>query len=163
MASEPRPKFSAEIARAAATEIVDELIRDHLLEAGQRDDSINDLAKHGRQHADGYEIAKTLDSYAYWDCNFEVAEILNGFGYAVDNAIRAAEKEWFARTSPQPPFPMGTRVKLSRGEVGTIDGVYEHDAAKYLVMIDGDPAAKPPTNSRRIINFEDARPEAEAA
>lgn len=161
--SEPRPKFTTDIARAAATEIVAELVKNGHIEESERADSVDSLAKHGRQHQDGYEIAKRLDDYGHWDCNFEMAEILNGFGYAVDNAIRAAEKEWAARTSPQPPYPMGTRVKLSRGELGTIDGIYEHGAAKYLVKVDGDKDAAPPHHSRRIINFEDAKPEAEAA
>lgn len=163
MAFEARPKFSPDIARAAAAEIVDDLIRNHLLEADQRDDSTADLAEHGRQHGGGYEIAKTLDTYAYWDCDLQMAEVLDGFGSACSNLIRAAEKEWFARTSPQPPYPMGTRVKLARGDIGTIDGIYDHGSAQYLVKVDGDKDAKAPHHSRRIINFEDAKPEAEAA
>lgn len=163
MASEPRPKFSAEIARAAAAGIVDELIGASHLDASDRDESISDLTKHGRQHMDGYEIAKALDDYAHWGVDFQMAEILDGFGHTCSELIRKAEKEWAARTTPQPPLPMGTRVRLSRGEIGTIDGVYEHGAAKYLVKVDGDVEAEPPHNSRRIINFEDARPEAEAA
>src|SRR5688572_22702723 len=160
---ETRPKFSADIARAASAEIVEELINAGLVADQEREECVQSLARNGRQHDDGYEIAKRLDDYDHWNCNFAMAEILDGFGYACSNLIRAAEKEWAARTSPQPPYPMGTRVRLSRGETGTIDGIYEHGAAQYLVKVDGDKDAAPPHHSRRIINFEDAKPEAEAA
>lgn len=155
-ATEPRPKFSAEIALIAATEVISGMIANGLLDGDQRDDSIAGLVKHARQHMDGYEIAKALDLYAHWDCNLEMAEALDDFSSEVRDAIDAAEKEWAARTNVQPPLPIGSRVQLRRGETGKITGIYEHGAAKYLVKIDGDPQADTSAQSRRIINFEDA-------
>jgi hypothetical protein len=162
--AEPRPKFSPEIARLAAAEVVGELIEARHIEEAQRGDATDDLAKHvGGPYSDGYAIAKRLDYYAGWDCNFEMAEILNGLSSTIGYHIRQAEELWAARTSPQPPYPIGTRVKLDRDQFGTIDGISKYGTAQYEVKVDGDHAAKPPTNSRRIINFEDAKPEAEAA
>lgn len=148
-----RPKFSPTLARYAAEDIVGELVKNGLLEQVAAEDAVDDIVKHGRQHMDGYELAKALDDYAHWDCCFEMVEILNGFGWAVSSQIDRAEKDWAKLTSPQPPHPMGTRVKLFRDERGTIDGIYDHGAAKYLVKVDGAPG-----NGRRIINFEDAVP-----
>jgi hypothetical protein len=134
------------------------MVKNHLLDAGAAQDAVADLIKHGRHHMDGYELAKALDDYAHWDCNFEMVEILDGFSSAVSSQIDRAEKDWANLTSPQPPHPIGTRVKLFRGELGTIDGIYEYGAAKYLVKIDGSTG-----NGRRIINFEDAVPVPDAA
>jgi hypothetical protein len=160
---EPRPKFSPEIARMAAAEIVGELIEARQIDEEQRGDATTDLTKHCRPHSDGYALARRLEDYAGWDCNFEMAEILNGFSHTASEYVRKAEKAWAERTSPQPPYPIGTRVTLSRGETGTLDGIYDRGAAQYLVKLDGDKNAEPPHNSRCIINFEDAKPEAEAA
>lgn len=161
---EPRPKFSPQIARLAAAEVVGELIEARHLQEDQRGDATDDIARYaGGRYSDGYAIAKRLDDRAGWDCNFEMAEILNGLSSTISHHIRQAEELWAARTSPQPPYPIGTRVRLSCGETGTLDGVYDHGAAQYTVKIDGDERTEPPTNSRRIVNFEDAKPEAEAA
>ncbi len=153
-----RPKYSPELARLAAEEIISELIKNQHLDENDRAHCIDDLVSNGR-YGDGYDIAKALDDYAHWDCNFEMAEILDGYRYAVHRQIERAEKEWAKATAPQPPHPIGTRVRL-RDEAGEITGVYEHGAAKYLVKIDGDPQADGPEGARRIINFEDAVPEA---
>lgn len=148
----PRPKFSPAIALAAAEAITDTLIRDGHLTKSQRQDAVLDIAKHARPHMDGYEIAKTLDSYEHWDCDFQMCEILDGFASECSDAIRKAEKEWAAATCPAPPHPIGTRVRIGTKETGEITGIYEHGSAKFLVKLDGGPKGD---TSRRIINFED--------
>ena len=158
-----RPKFSSEIAKIAAAEIVSRLIGAGHFGEDDRDRCVSDLAKYGRQHADGYEIGKALDNNAWWDCDFQMVEILDGYGSAVYRAIECAEKAWAERVKPQPRLPVGTRVSLPRGRSGVITGIYEYGAAKYLVKVDGEAAAKPPTNSRQILNFEDAVAEGGAA
>lgn len=163
MSTEPRPKFSPEIAKIAAADIVSRLIRSGHLTDEDREDRIAELAKHGGRYADGFEIAKSLENDAWWDCDFQMTEILDGYGSAVYRAIECAEKAWAERVKPQPPLPVGARVSLPRGRSGKITGIYEYGAAKYLVKVDGEADAKPPTNSRQIINFEDAVREVEAA
>jgi hypothetical protein len=163
MSTEPRPKFSPEIAAIAAAEIVSDLIEQGHLNESQRSQSVADLVRYGDRYADGYEVAKALDDGAWWSCNFQMAEILDGYGGTIDHEIERAEKAWAARANPQPPHAIGTRVKLPRGQAGEITGIYEYGAAKYCVKVDGDDRCEPPTNSRRIINFEDATPEMEAA
>lgn len=155
--SAPRPRFSPEVARIAAEEIVAELIKDGHLEENQRADSIADIVKHGRLHSDGYELAKALDDYAHWDCNFPMAEILDGFSWACSGAMADAQKKWEAETSPQPPHPIGARVSFGRNETGEITGIYGHGAAQYLIKVDGDKEADGPSEARRIVNFEDTK------
>jgi len=163
MPTEPRPKFSPEIAKIAAAEIVSDLTKAGHLRGYDFDQCVRDLAKYGRQYSDGYEIATSLDDSAGWSCNFAMTEILDGFGSAVDDALSQAEKEWVKRCGIQPPLAVGARVSVPHGETGEITEIYKHGAAKYLVKIDDDAKANPPTNSRRIVNFEDATPEATEA
>lgn len=152
-----RPRFSQEIARIAAEEIVAELINSGHVDEGQRDESVDDIAEHAKAHDDGYEIAKNLDAYAGWDCNFAMAEILDGFSWAASAAMADAQKQWAAETNQQPPFQVGTRVNFGRNECGEITGVYEYGAAQFLIKVDGDPLADAPSESRRIVNFEDVK------
>lgn len=159
MSTEPRPKFSSEIAKIAAAEIVSRLIRNGHLTDEDREDRVSEFAKHGGRHADGFEIAKALEDHAWWDCDFQMAEILDGYGSAVYRAIEREEKAWAERVKPQSTLPVGARVNLPLGRRGEITGIYEYGPAKYLVKVDGEADAEPPTNSRLIINFEDARPE----
>lgn len=157
MASDPRPtRNDPAIIAAAARKTVDALIKGGHLEADDLERSVVDLTKHARPWMDGYEIAKALDTSAYWDCDFGMVEILDGFMSEIWDALRDAESEWAARTKPQPPHAVGSRIRLRSGETGEITGIYEHGAAKYLVRIDDDPHAAPPHHSRRVVDFEDA-------
>lgn len=67
-------------------------------------------------------------------------------------ALDQAEKEWFERNHPAPPYPIGTRIEW-KGVTGTIDGIYEHGPGKYLVKPDKSTIG----DGRYIVNFEDAR------
>lgn len=147
-----RPKFNPALAKYAAEDIVGELVKGGHLEAHQAEDAVADIVKRGGQHVDGYELAKALDDWAHWDCNFEMAEILDGYSRACSHHVERAEKDWAKITAPQPPLSIGARVRLQRSEAGTIDGIYEHGAAKYTVKIDGIH-----DGSRRIVNFEDVK------
>lgn len=154
--TEPRPRIlTPEMGLRAATSIATALVERTNIE-GDAESLAKDIAKYGRQHMDGYELAKELDDRAYWSCDLNIADELDGFSSAARHEIEAAEKEWAARNNLQPPFPIGTHIKLIRGETGEITGIYEYGPAKYLVAIDGDPNASLPSNSRRIVNFEDA-------
>jgi hypothetical protein len=162
-AAEPRPKRATKgMIADAASLVVDRLIRNGHLKETERASSIADLAGvcdiHSR-HLDGYQIAKRLDDGRGWDCDLQMAEDLDGLSYEIDRAIATAEKEWFERTKPQPPFPVGAQVAFGSGRAttGTIDGIYEHGPAKYAVKVDGDAEADTDTQRRSIVNFEDVR------
>lgn len=152
-----RPKISdAAIIRSAASIIAKRLLDQGCIEADDLDETVEQLAEHGRPHFDGYELAKKLESHEYWSCDFEIAEILNEFGHVCHTEHDKAEKEWAKSAPMEPPLPIGARVALSRGEEGTIDRIYEYGPNKYAVKVDGDPRSEAPHHSRRIINFEDA-------
>lgn len=155
--SEPRPKFNGDVALRAALATADDLIRDGHVDAEEREDVAKQIFEAaGGPYTDGYSIAKHLDDRCCWDCNMQIAECLDGFSSHADAELRLAEKAWAERNSIVAPLPIGVRIKLKTGETGTIDGVYEYGSAKFLVKIDGDPAAVGKSKSRRIINFEDA-------
>lgn len=157
---ELRPRVAtAEMKERVARSIATDLATEGHIEPSDIDQSVADLAKVARPHMDGYEIAKALEDRCYWDCNLAIAEILDGFGSELDSEVRKAQKDWATSNNIQPPHPNGTPITIKgfRGsETGVIEGVYEHGAAQYLVIIDGDPAASGPAQSRRIVNFEDA-------
>jgi hypothetical protein len=156
--SEPRPtKLTDAMQHAAARSTAQELADAGLIKVAEVDHFANDIATCGRPHMDGYDLAKELDERCFWACTLQWAEILDGFHYAADCAIRAAQKEWAERVSPRPPLPLNSRVTLPSGETGEITGVYAYGAAQYEIAIDGDPQAHGPNHSRRIVNFEDVQ------
>lgn len=158
----PRPtRLTPEMALRAARAIAIELKK-----AGEIDcpveEAAADIAKHGRRHMDGYELAKALDDYAHWSCKMGTAEVLDGFSGTADEEIKAAQQEWAEANSVKPPFPVGTRVIARWGRedhAGTIDEIFTHGVAQYCVKADTETGT-----SRMVVNFEDVRAiEGEAA
>ena len=150
---EPRPKsLSMEDRRAVAAEIIDELVSNGLLREEDREEATDDLATiRISSYDDGYEIAKCLDLHRGWDCNFAMAEILDGFSSTYRRALELAQKAWAEVNGIAPPLPIGSFVTIPREiATGEITGIFEHGAAQYLVRLPGEPE-----NSRRIVNFED--------
>ncbi|ARQ01915.1 hypothetical protein [Pseudorhodoplanes sinuspersici] len=141
---------------AAAEKMADQLIKGHLLEEIERADAVRSIANHGTLYGDGYRLMKNLEDYDGWEGDFRMAEEFEAFSLFAQDEMKAAEKAWFEETQPQPKLKKGDRIQLRRGETGVIDGIYEYGVAQYTVAIDGDPQALPPTNSRRIVRFEDA-------
>ncbi len=157
--TEHRPKRATpEMMLAAAKRIADQLSENGLIEDSEVDEAARDIAKHGRSYTGGYELAKALDSYCGWDCDLEIATVLDDFSGEVSREIAKAEKAWFAANPVEPPFPAGSRVSIGHGETGIIDCIYEYGVAKYAIAVDGDERAAAPTNCRRIVNFEDVSP-----
>jgi hypothetical protein len=152
--TEPRPnKLTPEMAICAARNIAEDLARDGLIDDIEA--TVRDIAKHGRSHQDGYELAKILDARCYWDCDLATAEILDGFSSCAHREIEIAEREWASRNDITAPFPLDTAVKLHSGETGIITDIYKYGAAKFCIKIDGDAEANSPMQARRIVNFED--------
>lgn len=146
---EKRPKQATEEMKlAAAMPIAEEIQRQRPDE--KVDELAKQIAKHGRQYTDGYALAKRLDDCEYWDCDLDIAQELDNYASNLDSEIRKAQREWAERTKPQPPFAIGSRVRIPHGDVGEITDIYEHGAAQFLVKVDGKD-----DSSRRIVNFED--------
>lgn len=152
-----RPKrLTSEMKLAAAERTVASLMRSGHLELGEQEDAVKAIAKHGTLYDDGYALAKNLDTYEYWDCDLMMADDLDQFGTFARDELEKAQADWAKVNNIQPSLSIGTAVLLKSNETGLIDGIYEHGVAQYLVKIDGDPEADGPSNSRRIVNFEDA-------
>lgn len=141
------PGMALNAARRVATRLADE----GLIEADEIDARTQHIAKRGRTNMDGYDLAKHLDLYCSWDCDFQMAEVLDSFSGEARDELAAAEKAWAERNEITAQFAIGTRVQLDTGETGEVTGIYAHGAAKFCIAIDGDA-----TSGLRIINFEDA-------
>lgn len=131
-----RPKVTKEMILEAATEI-----------AANLDSDAETIAEHYRHPMDGYQLAKELDRYAYWDLTMSDVEELDGMSGIVDRLHREAEKEWFSDNNIQPPLTVGTAIKQ-----GVIVDIYKHAAARYSVKENGC------TQDGRflLVKFEDA-------
>lgn len=156
--TDTRPKtVTATMRRAAAERTIAAMVGGGHLTEAEREPSVDSLAAIGERHMDGYQIAKRLDDAYGWDCDLQMAEALDDFARHLDDELKTAEKAWFERVRPQPPFPDGTVVAFGRDGLGTIDGVYAYGPAKYEIKVDGDAQADGPTRRRTIVNFEDVR------
>lgn len=135
-----RPKVTPEMIAAAANKLASQ--------NGWRTDQAADVAKVYRSHMDGYELAKELESRCYWDISVMDVNDLDCMDSEVREIHRSACLAWAKEHDIQPPLPIGTMT--TRGE---ITGIYDHDAACYLVRKSGE------TNESRrlIVRFEDAR------
>lgn len=78
-----------EIMVQAATRIATALVASGLLEPGDLAESVNDIATHCLYYYDGYECAKALERYAYWSCDFQMCEVLDGLSDEVRRIIAA--------------------------------------------------------------------------
>ena len=132
----PRPKADKVMILAACTLVAEKINGD-----------AETIANHYRRHMDGFELAKELDKYASWDTTRDDMDALDEVDYLVDRAEGLAVKAWAEEFKPEPPLPIGTRVKQ-----GVITRIYEHTPATYCVKEDGC------TNDTRslLIKFEDA-------
>lgn len=111
------------------------------------------IAQHYSHSMDGYELARELEKYAYWDVDRDMMEKLDEMEYIVDRKLKAAEKRWAEDNDIQPDLPNGTRVQCKvRKQFGFIDGVCEYSVARYLVRDENRPDGD---TSRWVIRFED--------
>lgn len=114
------------------------------------------IAQHYSHSMDGYELARELENYAYWDVDRDIMEKLDEMEAIVDRKLKEAEKRWAEENDIQPDLPNGTRVQCKvRKQFGFIDGVCEYDVARYLVRDENRPDGD---TSRWVIRFEDVIP-----
>ena len=97
---------------------------------------------------DGYALGKELEGHYGWEIDSSYVDGLDGVDVAVRRVHRAACVEWVRENNIQPQFPVGSFI--TRGE---ITGLFEHDAACYLVRQPGDTD----TTRRHIVRFEEAK------
>jgi hypothetical protein len=148
----PRPTVTDEMKLSAAMPIARQML-------SEVSDSVEsgaiDIARNGRLHIDGYELAKALESDG-WDISREDIDTLDEFERNLDCELAVAEKEWAELNDIQPPLPIGSRVTTPHSGEGEITGIYQYGAAKYEVRLDSNSEQDDACNSRLIIRFEDA-------
>lgn len=141
----PRPVVTDEMKLAAAMPIAKQML------SSKSDDvqpEAETIAKHGHLWGDGYELGKALESDG-WDIRRDDIDTLDMYSCELLSLLEKAENDWEEGNDIQPPYPIGTVIKE-----GTITGIYQHGAAKYLVKKHGQIHDNP----RLVIKFEDAVP-----
>lgn len=141
-----RPTVTQEMKFEAAKALVAE----HGLDAH----NANDIADQYSFGMDGFELAKELDKWAYWDTSRDEMEALDDMDYRVRALLKAEEERWFADNNIQPPLPIGSKVKC-HGGTGVITEISNHAVAYYAVKPDGQDDASC-GNRRYLVRFEDA-------
>lgn len=140
----PRPTLTHDIILKAAQAVASRL----------RGRDAEDIARHYRHPMDGFELCKELDKWERWGTTREDMDVLDEMEWLVSQALKDAEKEWQIENMITPPLPIGATIKCSSG-VGTITGIDEYRAARYLVKPEGQDDSQS-GNMRWIIKFEDA-------
>ena len=115
-----RPTVTREMVLAAA----------HKIGGVIGDEWAETIADNYRQHMDGYQLARAIDSCG--DLSMQDVEELDRIPSLVDQSLGAAEKQWVAENNITPKLEIGTAVSK-----GVIAGVCEYSAARYLVKEHG--------------------------
>lgn len=136
-----RPKITQEIIEQAAKDLAAEMGWDEAQAA--------EIANVYRLHMDGYQLAKGLESVHLWDITVVEVDALDSMDSTVREIHRKVCMGWARENDIQPPLTIGTMT--TRGE---ITGIYEHDAACYLVREHEETSV----SRRLIVRFEDAKP-----
>lgn len=150
---EPRPtKLTDDMKRAVAERVAKECAE---WAEDEPTNWIAPLCAIIRPHSDGYALARELEDRHGVAPDARLVEILDGVHWEVTREIERAEKAWAERVNPQPPLPIGSRVRWRgiRDERGALAGIYEYGPGKYLIDVDGSG----PKAGKRIVNFEDVR------
>jgi len=105
------------------------------------------IAKHYTYGMNGYELAKELERSELWDIDALIVDQLDCMDCEVDQEHEKVCKKWIKDNNIQPPLKIGTKIKE-----GTITGIDQYGAARYLVKENGC------TQKGRslLIRFEDA-------
>lgn len=135
-----RPKVTQDMIAEAAKQLA--------ANNGWDADQAADVAKAYHSHMDGYTLAKELESRCLWDISVSDVEALDCMDSEVREIHKAVCLGWAKAHDIQPPLPIGTLTTH-----GEITGIYEYDAACYLIRENGE------TNESRrlIVRFEDAK------
>ena len=132
-----RPKITEAMILEAAQQV-----------AAEMDGDAETIAKHYRHGMDGYELARELDRCAGWDFTMADVEVLDWMYGIVHELHSKAEKEWGEKYQPEPPLPVGAKIKQ-----GVIEGICEHSPGKYKVKENGCTTE----NRWLLVDFEDAQ------
>lgn len=135
-----RPKRSdSRIAPLVVEKILPKVIR-WIKDGGGDDDQETvrgDLLRVVDGFRDGYQTARRLDEACHWDCDGNLAEILNDVSWNWSDAHKSLVKSWVDENSITVSLPIGTPVVLTvRNEKyqGFISEAYA-ETAEYSVRI----------------------------
>ncbi len=142
-----RPTITKDIIRQAAQKTAAETCN---LELEEQEQLATYLADIYREGMNGYELAKSLESYYHWeDIDTMFVDDIGAMSFYVRTIHQDICHTWVKEHNIQPPLPIGTRIKE-----GEITAVSDHMPAYYEVREPDQDDSK--GISRRLIRFEDA-------
>lgn len=153
----PRPSASDAYVRRRAAEIIFPRVwgwlgREH--GGCAEPDVIRDLMRVARPHADGYELAKTLERDCGWAADDSLVDILGSDW--VDDAVNELTGQWVRCLGIRPRFKIGDNVTVKRQRRSEVAGIVvkvDEELAQYGVRY-----PDMPENSWTVVNFEDCDP-----
>ena len=97
----PRPtKNDPECIIAAAKITAKTILEGPLWDIRNDPDILNKIAKEiadvAKYETDGYQMAYTLERDHYWECDFDIAEILDGHSFTLDKVVKQYQDKWDA-------------------------------------------------------------------
>jgi hypothetical protein len=149
-----RPSSHTPAVRAKAVEaILDDVMKQEDIPEGEREQTRKALEDAFEYKDDGYDAAKTLDTYHGWCPDASLVETLDCFSGELWRTHREAVAAWVKEYSITPQFKVGDRVEATWGYeeiTGTIRSI-DTDVAQYTIQ------RTPDENGGAIVNFEDTR------
>lgn len=140
-----RPKIDKQIIEQAARATA---LQTSNIDKDDVDQLAADIARVYSTYMNGYQLSKELEHFG-WDIDSMFVEDMDGMWCHIRQLHDKAQKLWAEQENIQPPHPIGTHTTN-----GEIVGIYEHGAAKYLILPPGQDDAKD-GHRRLILNFED--------
>lgn len=132
----PRPTlYDPRVLRPAATDLVEDFKR-ATGEKVDEEDAIHSVSEAIRYDDDGYDVCRNLDNDG-WDCDAQMVEIMDNAGFYKSRYHDGLVAEWVKDNNIAPPFPLGTKVRFTRGMKGPLVGEIiriDSEKAQYLVF-----------------------------
>lgn len=109
-------QFDDEILKLTAQSLLEEIKR-WFTSGGDcppDDEIVEDLTKALQYNTDGFEIAKSLEDYSYWDGDSDLVDVLNGAYGEMRKHLEQAEEKWVKENNLQ-PISIGKMVRILDG------------------------------------------------
>lgn len=168
----PRPRwddegFALEAVHAFIKKYYPNYYQEDALTATQFDNGLYEsLIEEFYLYNDPEALMQTLIKYHGWEFTREDWENIDCFYNVVDDLLKAREKRWAEENHIQPPFPIGSTVRLPAHydeKFGVISKVYEYDVARYCILTESqvkfnqerEAQGKTEQKGGYIIKFED--------
>ena len=132
-------EIATEVAKLMLPRVKQWLGNDHDREDDEITEQLADVIYDSIDH-DGYDLAKRLEDYCYWESDSQLVDILDGVGHKLYSVWEKKCKEWVIANNIKPQFNVGDRIQWTRQwdgiQKGKISGIMR-ETAQYTIHEDG--------------------------